>query len=247
MTYEPSLSLIRKAPEAGIILDAGCGDLYYTKILKNNLRNIISFDITEPEKPLNNEILFFLGTIENLPFKNNTFDFIYCFSVIQLIKNDQSVINEFFRVLKPGGTLLLTVPTSKSPFRIIREMEIHFNVYQTPQYNVQHHHYYSLKDVQKLATNSFRIQSISGYKYNFIPRLVHFILEVSKQKKWFSGTMKFFSEGKNETLYHNYKYHIIEYPIIDYDLKIRKCYRFRLMANLFDRLAYHYIILLKKG
>ena len=184
MTSEPIHSLIKNAPDTGFILDAGCNNLFHANILKNDSRKIIGLDIIEPEKHLAQEILFTLGSIEKLPYRNDTFDFIYCFSVIQYIIDDGSVFEEFYRVLKPGGKLLITVPTSKSPFRIIREMEIQYSLYKYSQFNGAHYHYYSVKDIEKLTYNTFQIISVSGYRYNFIPRLLKFLFNFSKQKKW---------------------------------------------------------------
>lgn len=204
MTYEPIRSLIKNAPDAGFILDAGCNNFSHANILKNDSRKIICLDIIEPEKSLGRENLFVIGSIDILPYKNNTFDFIYCFSVLQFINNNRSVFEEFHRVLKPGGKLLITVPTRRSPFKIIRELEIYFETYKYMQYNVAHHHYYSIEDIEKLTCNTFQIKSVSGYKYNFIPRLLEFLICVSKQRMWCHGVHKYFSKKKLKILMKNF-------------------------------------------
>ncbi len=48
--------------------------------------------------------------ILNLPFKNNSFDFILCNHVLEHIENDHKAMNELFRVLKPGGTGIFQIP-----------------------------------------------------------------------------------------------------------------------------------------
>ncbi len=45
-----------------------------------------------------------------LPYENSSFDVIVSFDVIEHIKDDYKAVSEIYRVLKPGGYFLLTVP-----------------------------------------------------------------------------------------------------------------------------------------
>lgn len=47
---------------------------------------------------------------ENLPFSNNTFDFIYSSTVLEHTQNPARVLEEAIRVLKPGGHLMFVYP-----------------------------------------------------------------------------------------------------------------------------------------
>lgn len=51
------------------------------------------------------------GIIENIPFKNNSFDLIFCISVLEHLssRNQEKGFKEIYRVLKPGGRFILTV------------------------------------------------------------------------------------------------------------------------------------------
>lgn len=51
------------------------------------------------------------GDATRLPFEDDTFDAIVTSEVLEHIQNDVDAIAEFHRVLKPGGTLAVTVPT----------------------------------------------------------------------------------------------------------------------------------------
>ena len=44
---------------------------------------------------------------ENLPFDDETFDIVYSYGVLMVTPDTPKAINEVFRVLKPGGTVLL--------------------------------------------------------------------------------------------------------------------------------------------
>lgn len=48
--------------------------------------------------------------VSKLPYKNNFFDLVCLMDVIEHIKDDKMVVQEVFRVLKPGGFFLVTVP-----------------------------------------------------------------------------------------------------------------------------------------
>lgn len=225
MKIEPKHSLIANAPRAGLILDAGCGEFTYAnyvKAMKDFSGTIACLDINVPQKKQAEEYLFSLGSIDKLPYKNNTFDFIYCFSVVQLVVDDRSVIEEFYRVIKPGGKLLITVPTRISPFRVIRDLEIRFNLYKFQEFNVPHHYYYSVNDINNLVDDLFRIECISSYGHNFIPRLLNFCIGFLRQRKRFPKQ--------------NYGHGELNIP---HNFKINR-------ANVFHEISYHLIILLKK-
>ncbi|WP_299889077.1 class I SAM-dependent methyltransferase [uncultured Lacinutrix sp.] len=46
----------------------------------------------------------------NLPFKDNSYDFILCNHVLEHIPDDTKAMAELYRVLKPGGTGILQIP-----------------------------------------------------------------------------------------------------------------------------------------
>lgn len=48
--------------------------------------------------------------VQGLPFEDSTFDLVTCTEVIEHLEHYRYTIREMFRVLKPGGTLVLTTP-----------------------------------------------------------------------------------------------------------------------------------------
>ena len=50
------------------------------------------------------------GDALNLPFPDNTFDRVICSEVLEHIPNDQGAMAELTRVLRPGGTMAITIP-----------------------------------------------------------------------------------------------------------------------------------------
>lgn len=61
------------------------------------------------------------GPIEQLPYADHSFDVLVCSWVLQHLHDPQRAIDEFVRVLKPGGRLILATPNSPQPVKFIQE------------------------------------------------------------------------------------------------------------------------------
>jgi SAM-dependent methyltransferase len=51
-----------------------------------------------------------VGDIQDLPFNNNSIECVLCFSVFEHVENPILAAEELYRVLKPGGKALLSIP-----------------------------------------------------------------------------------------------------------------------------------------
>lgn len=58
---------------------------------------------------------FIEGGAERLDFPDEEFDAVLCMGVLERIADDKSALREMARVLKPGGSLIISVPNSASP------------------------------------------------------------------------------------------------------------------------------------
>ncbi len=56
------------------------------------------------------------GNAMTLPFPDNSFDHAVCSEVLEHLPDDRAAMGELYRVLKPGGTLVVTVPSEDFPF-----------------------------------------------------------------------------------------------------------------------------------
>lgn len=86
----------------GIILDAGAGSSVYKYMFSKY--KYFAVDTHSDEG------LDCLANIEHLPFRQNKFDTIFCSQVLEHLSTPCNALSEFYRVLKPDGTLILTVP-----------------------------------------------------------------------------------------------------------------------------------------
>lgn len=92
-------------------VDIGCGEGANTRQLAQKGAKMSAIDIaptfiryaqqTEYEVPLN--IDYQVADATNLPFSDNTFDFATAFMSLMDMPDPQKVLNEAYRILKPGG------------------------------------------------------------------------------------------------------------------------------------------------
>lgn len=104
------------------ILDAGCGTGRFARALAaKGYRNVSAVDIIKPSGP--QLVNFRQESIDKTSFDDETFDLIYCHSVIFYLEDPQTGIREFSRLLKPGGRLILTGHTRLSSHTFYRQMK----------------------------------------------------------------------------------------------------------------------------
>lgn len=239
--------LLKYIAPKGRILDAGCGNFEYTNFLEKYAPNITCVDIENINPVEAKKHNFFLASIEALPFKNSSFDFVYCLSVIQLVKNKSKVIDEFHRILKPGGKLVFTVPTSCSIFKLLRELEILCGVYATPSFNVKHYQYYTKRSIRNLVSGKFKIIDVLGYTYNFVPRLYSFILALMMPILKFTKLFYLIKYMKNKLMKkHNESNTSTKTNTNTY---IQKQTMFDVWGNkikCLNNLSYHYVVIVEK-
>jgi 2-polyprenyl-3-methyl-5-hydroxy-6-metoxy-1,4-benzoquinol methylase len=63
---------------------------------------------------------------EQLPFRDGTFDVVYCFSVIEHVASVEATVAEMVRVTRPGGTIYVHTPSAWSWW------EGHYKVFWAP-------------------------------------------------------------------------------------------------------------------
>jgi SAM-dependent methyltransferase len=69
------------------------------------------------------------GTFENLPAEPSSFDLVLALDVLEHLADDGLGLAEAFRVLRPGGRLIVTVPALPSQWSVHDELNAHFRRY----------------------------------------------------------------------------------------------------------------------
>ena len=102
----------------GKVLEIGCGNAYYVEKMAGLVDEYVlldKFKTKAVESVLKIKNVKFIQTVvpplSQLP--DNSFDYVLCFQVIEHIQKDLNLIEEIYRVLKPGGIFLVSTPNKK--------------------------------------------------------------------------------------------------------------------------------------
>jgi len=105
------------------ILEVGCGNGYYL-----NLLNKLGFSLTlvgidndklalkDAKKIIGSRIKLVLADANKLPFEEQSFNKVIISEVIEHVEDEEKVLSEIYRVLKPGGVMVLTTCNIDYPF-----------------------------------------------------------------------------------------------------------------------------------
>jgi 2-polyprenyl-3-methyl-5-hydroxy-6-metoxy-1,4-benzoquinol methylase len=110
--------VVAKNYVSGDVLEVGCGEGRGISEVIGNANSFTAVDKIEPviqqlrkKYPQGKFISMNIPPLAEL--KSNTYDVVLSFQVIEHIQNDKLFLQEIHRVLKPGGTALLTTPNRK--------------------------------------------------------------------------------------------------------------------------------------
>ena len=92
------------------VIDIGCGSGYGTYKLKELGYQVSGIDLSEEmielaSKQLNDDVPLYVGSVDNLPFEDESFDHAMLINVIEWTENPIDALIEIKRILKSGGML----------------------------------------------------------------------------------------------------------------------------------------------
>jgi len=110
--------LVREHLPCEAFLDAGCGDGRYLAALDTELpTRRAGIDISErilETARARVEADFRQGNLESLPYEDGAFDLVLCSQVIEHALDAEAAAAELARVLRPGGTLVISTDNARN-------------------------------------------------------------------------------------------------------------------------------------
>lgn len=156
----------------GTILDIGCGSKPYIDLFIN-VTEYIGLDIEVSGHDHHNSKVDIFYDGDSLPFDDASINNLVCFEVLEHVFNFNQLINEMYRVLKPGGRLLITVPFAfpehETPFDFFRYTSFGLNkLFESHNFKIDYcgkSTSYLLSVIQLLIIYIYQISNNILYKF----------------------------------------------------------------------------------
>lgn len=139
------------------ILDLGCGDGVYESLLSETSRRQAEFfgldisrDQLQKAKDLFKETRVLDTDSQPVPYKDNFFDIAICSEVLEHVFYPEKIFAEIYRVLKPQGYFLITVPNFGALQIRLSTLFSGFSPLVNYSRNQEHLRFYSAADINKL-------------------------------------------------------------------------------------------------
>ena len=112
---DPAMLAAIGSPSGLAVLDAGCGEGYLSRRLASDGATVTGIDsstsLIEAAQERNLQdgppIRFDVGSVETLPYTDNTFDLVVCNHLMNDLRDPAGPIREFGRVLRGGGSMVI--------------------------------------------------------------------------------------------------------------------------------------------
>jgi len=102
------------------ILDAACGNGRFALALANRgFRQIVGIDLFE-KLDTQRRFDYLRRPMDDTGLEGGQFAVVYCFSAVYYLPNPETALREFFRLLRPGGVVVLSAHTRHSLFTLER-------------------------------------------------------------------------------------------------------------------------------
>jgi len=172
LSVEGSLRVSAALPYLGQgdkILDIGCGEGTLGKLVKGKYREVYGVDISPQALELARNAGLITTRVnindEPLPYSESTFDTVVTLDVIEHVFDPHVFVKEIHRVLKAGGSLVVSTPNIRKLQRMYALIRGRFpkTSYDDVGWDGGHLHYFTSRDLAALLdAHGFRVIVIDG-------------------------------------------------------------------------------------
>lgn len=134
----------------GQLMDFGCGRKPYQSLFK--VESYIGVDVEVSGHSHAKEDIDVYYNGKTLPFADHTFDSIFSSETFEHVFNLEDIVPELYRVLKPGGYMLITVPF------VWDEHEVPYDYGRYSSFGIRH----------LLEKNDFKVESVEKTGHFFL-------------------------------------------------------------------------------
>ena len=174
-SYRSAFAFIQIPSDNAVILDIGCSKGDHTQLWRREGNQVIGVDTDKTALDIAckayPDIDFRLLQNSYLPLSNNSIDLVIMLDAIEHVENEELALMEIWRVLKPGGKLVLT-----TPFRnIFGDWMDGDNLFFIPLYRLKNwilrrpitfsrHRHYTTADLMAFCPDKFEVvgEEITG-------------------------------------------------------------------------------------
>ncbi len=109
LIYKINTEIAKSLPYKGIVVDLGCGRAPYKNDILRLADKYIGVDWKNSLHDQSN-VDIYTNLCEKLPFDDNYVDTVVSFQVMEHLPEPKMFLSESFRILKPKGVMIITVP-----------------------------------------------------------------------------------------------------------------------------------------
>ncbi len=153
------------------IVDLGAG--FHGRLLVDTLKlfpgikNAVGVDLSVAGSAADSKVKLIAADLNNaLPFADDSFDAVISTAVIEHLRDSQFTINEIFRVLKIGGSFLLTTPSRRAK-KILEFLSLKLGWLDETEI-IDHENYFTAAELENMLIKSgFRNIKITTFQFGF--------------------------------------------------------------------------------
>jgi len=152
--------------DLGSVVEFGCGPGFFTRAVANNATHVLATDISQEmlvRADVNltgvKNVDFDKVNCEHTPFSDDSYDTVFTANVVQILEHPVQALKEAYRVLKPGGRLVLLYYTFKE-LGIFDRFTIMIR-FMSRFHGVPYKHMMSMDEIRAMAENAgFKVEDL---------------------------------------------------------------------------------------